>query len=168
MTDAAIAPKYLRQILLAAVDRTYWSLTVDGDMSTNDMVALLVNGASGVKPSGKERETLQELIACVMGSLARQICCRRRRCAQTDYRAGARLKRETEARQVAKSIANSLLVKMAIAGNLPELGPDSGGGRGIPASPSTLAIWILTWKMSRMPSRCRSKFRGSSAQTKTL
>ena len=86
------------------------------------MVALLANGASGVKPSGKERETLQELIACVMGSLARQIAADGEGARKLIIVQVLGFKRETEARQVAKSIANSLLVKTAIAGNDPNWG----------------------------------------------
>src|ERR1700693_5561947 len=73
MTDAVIAPKYLREMLLRAADRTYHSLTIDGDMSTNDMVVLLANGASTVTPSEKERPALQEIITGLMESLAKQI-----------------------------------------------------------------------------------------------
>ncbi len=51
MTDAGIEAKHLRRILLKASDCSYNSLSVDGDMSTNDMVALLANGASRVRPS---------------------------------------------------------------------------------------------------------------------
>ncbi len=50
MTDGAVGADDLHKILLAATERSYNSLSVDGDMSTNDMVLLLANGASGVKP----------------------------------------------------------------------------------------------------------------------
>ena len=45
MTDAALEAKQLRDILAGAIECSYNSLSVDGDMSTNDMVLLLANGA---------------------------------------------------------------------------------------------------------------------------
>jgi glutamate N-acetyltransferase / amino-acid N-acetyltransferase len=49
-TDAAIAPPLLREALRAAVGVSFNCITVDGDMSTNDTVAVLANGASGAPP----------------------------------------------------------------------------------------------------------------------
>ena len=46
-TDAAIGPALLRRALREAVRGTFNAITVDGDTSTNDTVALLANGASG-------------------------------------------------------------------------------------------------------------------------
>lgn len=48
-TDLALPAALLRTALKQAVDRSFNCLTVDGDMSTNDTVALLANGASGAK-----------------------------------------------------------------------------------------------------------------------
>ncbi|GAA5949541.1 hypothetical protein JCM21900_000257 [Sporobolomyces salmonicolor] len=48
-TDAAIAPASLQNALTFAVDRSFNSISVDGDMSTNDTVVALANGASGIK-----------------------------------------------------------------------------------------------------------------------
>jgi glutamate N-acetyltransferase/amino-acid N-acetyltransferase len=49
MTDAAISPIHLRQMLVRAVEHSYNRLSVDGDTSTNDIVVLLANGASGIR-----------------------------------------------------------------------------------------------------------------------
>jgi glutamate N-acetyltransferase / amino-acid N-acetyltransferase len=122
MMDAAIGPNHLRQMLSSAIDRTYCSLTVDGDMSTNDMVAVLANGASAVTPSTKQRRTLQELMTCVMESLARQIAADGEGARKLIMVHALGFKREDEARTVARSVANSLLVKTAIAGNDPNWG----------------------------------------------
>jgi len=48
-TDAAIAPPALQEALTYAIDRSFNSISVDGDMSTNDTVILLANGASGMQ-----------------------------------------------------------------------------------------------------------------------
>jgi hypothetical protein len=48
-TDAALSPALLDRALRAAVRTTFNSITVDGDTSTNDTVALIANGASGAR-----------------------------------------------------------------------------------------------------------------------
>ncbi|GAA6061131.1 hypothetical protein JCM10212_001731 [Sporobolomyces blumeae] len=48
-TDAAVSPASLQTALSYAVDRSFNSISVDGDMSTNDTVVALANGASGNK-----------------------------------------------------------------------------------------------------------------------
>ena len=44
VTDVAIEPDLLRRSVKNAVDRTFNMITVDGDTSTNDMVAVMANG----------------------------------------------------------------------------------------------------------------------------
>lgn len=46
-TDAAVEPKSLQDALTYAVDRSFNSISVDGDMSTNDTVLAMANGAAG-------------------------------------------------------------------------------------------------------------------------
>lgn len=48
-TDAAVSPAALQSALTWAVDRSFNSISVDGDMSTNDTIVVLANGASGAK-----------------------------------------------------------------------------------------------------------------------
>src|SRR5207248_3120257 len=43
-TDAKIAPRALRAALASSVEMTFNQITIDGDMSTNDMVLVLANG----------------------------------------------------------------------------------------------------------------------------
>ena len=50
VTDAAIAPPLLQRALRDVVARTFNRITVDGDMSTNDTLAVLANGTSGASP----------------------------------------------------------------------------------------------------------------------
>ncbi|MBV8705850.1 MAG: bifunctional ornithine acetyltransferase/N-acetylglutamate synthase, partial [Acidobacteriaceae bacterium] len=73
MTDADISAGTLREMLRHGTETSYNSLTVDGDMSTNDTVVLLASGAAGVKPGGKHRRHLSEAIDRVMANLAQQI-----------------------------------------------------------------------------------------------
>ncbi|RDB27893.1 Arginine biosynthesis bifunctional protein ArgJ, mitochondrial [Hypsizygus marmoreus] len=50
LTDAAVSPRSLQSALTYAVDRSFNSISVDGDMSTNDTIVVLANGAAA--PSG--------------------------------------------------------------------------------------------------------------------
>jgi glutamate N-acetyltransferase/amino-acid N-acetyltransferase len=122
MTDAVLSPGELRGILLNATDATYNCLTVDGDTSTNDMVALLANGASKVRPAGKERKVLEGAIRFVMESLAKQIAADGEGARKLITVEAAGFKTVEDARKVARAIANSPLVKTAIAGSDPNWG----------------------------------------------
>ncbi|TBU46748.1 arginine biosynthesis bifunctional protein ARG7 [Dichomitus squalens] len=46
LTDAAVSPRSLQSALTYAVDRSFNSISVDGDMSTNDTIVVLANGAA--------------------------------------------------------------------------------------------------------------------------
>ncbi|KAK7062906.1 Arginine biosynthesis bifunctional protein ArgJ, mitochondrial [Paramarasmius palmivorus] len=46
MTDAAVSPRSLQRALTYAVERSFNSISVDGDMSTNDTILLMANGAA--------------------------------------------------------------------------------------------------------------------------
>jgi glutamate N-acetyltransferase/amino-acid N-acetyltransferase len=117
MTDAMVDSEYLEEILRHATDRSFNSLTVDGDMSTNDTVLLLASGASKVRPSGKERKELQEAVTSVMESLAEQIAADGEGARKLIIVRTLGFKTREDARKVARAIANSPLVKTAIAGS---------------------------------------------------
>ena len=126
MTDARISAAELRPILKRAIGRTYNRISVDGDTSTNDMVAVLANGASGVKPGLKAFEAA---LTGVLESLAQQIARDgegARKLVTIDVEGAPT---EAGAEKMARAIANSPLVKTAIAGSDPELGTDHHGGR---------------------------------------
>ncbi len=122
MTDAAVEVKHLRQILLTATDSSYNSLSVDGDMSTNDMAALFANGASGVRPSATERSVFAESVMRVMESLAKQIAGDGEGARKLIVVRAAGFRTAEEARKIARAVANSPLVKTAIGGSDPNWG----------------------------------------------
>ena len=118
MTDAAVEADDLQKILLnGATERSFNSLTIDGDTSTNDMLLLLANGASNVTPNAKERKILQEVITWVMESLAEQIAADGEGARKLIVIRTVGFKNKEDARRVARAVANSPLVKTAIAGN---------------------------------------------------
>jgi len=122
MMDADIGPVELRSMLADAVEYSYNRISVDGDTSTNDMVLLLANGASGLAPNESDRELVHDALRRVMESLARQIVRDgegARKFVDIHVR-GAR--NDDDAQRIARSIANSPLVKTAIAGSDPNWG----------------------------------------------
>ena len=125
MTDAAIQPALLGRLLREAVDRSFNVITVDGDMSTNDFVALLANGAAGVPAlnyGSSDYAAFAEALNGVCLSLAKQIA-RDGEGATKSVTITVRGARHfEEAKQVGMSVANSNLVKTALFGNDPNWG----------------------------------------------
>jgi len=119
VTDARVPVALLRSALQRAIARSFNRISVDGDTSTNDMVAVLANGASGVKPPAK---AFERALTDVLESLARQIA--------NDGEGARKLvtievegaSSERAAETIARTIANSPLVKTAIAGSDPNWG----------------------------------------------
>ncbi|KAF7370761.1 Arginine biosynthesis bifunctional protein ArgJ, mitochondrial [Mycena sanguinolenta] len=59
-TDAAVSPRSLQKALTYAVDRSFNSISVDGEMSTNDTILVLANGAAASKKDGQVVEIDEE------------------------------------------------------------------------------------------------------------
>jgi glutamate N-acetyltransferase/amino-acid N-acetyltransferase len=142
MTDAAIPPATLASMLTEAVTGSYNRISVDGDTSTNDTMLLLANGASGIQPVEKERAKIQEALSDVMENLARQIVrdgegARKLVTIEVSGASG-----DDAAERIARSIANSLLVKTAVAGSDPNWGRilSAAGNAGVPLDPSKVDI----------------------------
>jgi glutamate N-acetyltransferase/amino-acid N-acetyltransferase len=56
LTDAAVSPRSLQSALTYAVDRSFNSISIDGDMSTNDTIIVMANGAAAPSSGGKVTE----------------------------------------------------------------------------------------------------------------
>lgn len=142
MTDADIGPAELRAMLADAVEHSYNRISVDGDTSTNDTVLLLANGASGVAPDDEERDRVREALRIVMEDLARQIV-RDGEGARKFISIQVRgAKNENDAQRIARAIANSPLVKTAIAGSDPNWGRilSAAGNAGVEFDPRNVDI----------------------------
>ena len=144
MTDSVLSAKEVREILSAAIEPSYNSLSVDGDMSTNDMVVLLANGASNVRPRAGEFETLRQAITGQMEDLARQIAADGEGARKLIIVRVAGFKSIGEGRKIARAIANSPLVKTAIAGSDPNWGRilAAAGYAGVAFDPSQVDIHL--------------------------
>ena len=119
-TDAVVAPAALRRALRESVEVSFNRITVDGDMSTNDCVIALANGASGTRPLAKD---FREALDAVTQGLARMIVKDGEgvsRFVEIALRGAASA---ADAVRAARAVANSTLVKCAWAGG------DSNWGR---------------------------------------
>jgi glutamate N-acetyltransferase / amino-acid N-acetyltransferase len=125
VTDAAISPSLLQKTLRDVTTRTFNAISIDGDTSTNDTLLVLANGASGapqIKPGTAAHGSFAKSLEEVCHSLALQIVGDgegAQRVIQIEVR-GA--KTEPAARQIARTIATSPLVKTAFAGGDPNWG----------------------------------------------
>jgi len=119
MTDVVASPAELKAALKKAIAVSFNRISVDGDTSTNDMVAVMANGASGFKPAAR---ALEAGLIEVLESLAKQIARDgegARKFVTIDVEGAAT---ERDAETIARTIANSPLVKTAIAGSDPNWG----------------------------------------------
>jgi glutamate N-acetyltransferase / amino-acid N-acetyltransferase len=122
MTDARIAPAQLRAMLKRAVETSYNRISVDGDTSTNDTLLLLANGASGVKPDAKELKKVEKAVEEVAQSLAKAIARDGEGAKKFVTIEVSGASNDAAAARMARAIANSPLVKTAIAGSDPNWG----------------------------------------------
>lgn len=124
-TDAAIAPVTLQAALSAATEETFNTITVDGDMSTNDSVIALANGKSGapaIEHGSPEFHAFGAALTSLLGDLARAIA--------ADGEGATKLlivdvegcpDREM-ARDLARAVAGGSLVKSGLFGGDPSWG----------------------------------------------
>jgi glutamate N-acetyltransferase/amino-acid N-acetyltransferase len=144
MTDAAISPTHLRRSLAFGAERSFHRITVDGDMSTNDTLVLLANGASGMRPREKELLVFDEVLSWVLQDLAEMIA-RDGEGAQKKITIHVRGAADNaSATRMARSIANSPLVKTAIAGSDPNWGRilSAAGASGVTFDPTKVDIFL--------------------------
>jgi glutamate N-acetyltransferase / amino-acid N-acetyltransferase len=123
--DAGVTPHLWQQMLSRAVDKSFNQITVDGDTSTNDMVLALANGQSrtpAITEMGPEAELLEAMLTEVCIDLAKRIA---RDGEGATCLVEIRVSGATDdgaARQVARTIAGSMLFKSAVFGRDPNWG----------------------------------------------
>lgn len=123
-TDAAVARPDLEKLTCDAVETSFNRITIDGDMSTNDTVLVMANGASGitVRPGTPDWKTFSDAVHHVMLEMALHIVQDGERVTKfvTVEVEGART--FADARKVAEAVAKSSLVKSSWNGNDPNWG----------------------------------------------
>ena len=124
-TDAAISPEILQDAISRSANLSYNCLTVDGDTSTNDTVIILANGQAGnviIDSYGPDMDLFQRALDEVTTSLAKQIAADGEGATKVVEIMVEGAKSYDDCKKIAKTVANSPLVKTALFGNDPNWG----------------------------------------------
>ncbi len=150
LTDAAVRPDDLQEILRVAVVDTFNCISVEGHTSTNDTVLILANGA-GPPLAGPDLDRFARAVREVCGELARAMA--------SDAEGANHLvtidvdgcRSATDARQIAKTVAESALVKTAIYGADPNWGRfvSAAGYAGVAFAETDLSLWMGPFELYR-------------------
>jgi len=119
VTDANISATMLKKSLCASTERSFNNITVDGDMSTNDMILCMANGAAGNKRPGvgsKDSKKFQACLDAVARSLAKQVVKDGEGATKFVEIEVRNAKTPLEAKRAAMTVAKSSLVKTALFG----------------------------------------------------
>jgi glutamate N-acetyltransferase / amino-acid N-acetyltransferase len=143
LTDAAIGENDLHHTLKIATDRSFNCISVEGHTSTNDTVFLLANG-DGSKLTGHELATFQDAVTSVCVELARKIAIDAEGAEHLITIEVEGCRTDAEAKQVAKTIAESALVKSAVFGADPNWGRvvSAAGYSGVNFEEKDLSFWM--------------------------
>ncbi|KAF1935887.1 Arginine biosynthesis bifunctional protein ArgJ beta chain [Clathrospora elynae] len=119
-TDAPIAAHPLRQALIAAISKSFNSISIDGDTSTNDTVAILANGAGGGQPvlstASPDFQSFQETLTAFAVDLAKLVVRDGEGATKFVTIRVTNAATYKDAHRVASTIARSPLVKTALYG----------------------------------------------------
>jgi glutamate N-acetyltransferase/amino-acid N-acetyltransferase len=122
-TDAKLSHSSFNTMLKKTVNETFNNLTVDGDMSTNDMVLALANGSSGVNiKTSADMELFGKALFEVCNSLCAKIAADGEGATKRVEIRVTGGKTFKDCKKAAGAVANSNLVKTAIFGNDPNWG----------------------------------------------
>jgi glutamate N-acetyltransferase / amino-acid N-acetyltransferase len=145
--DISISPKLLDEALRIAVDKTFNMITVDGDTSTNDMVAIMCNGEAG-----NHEITEKDANYGLFLSNLEKLCTHLAKLIISDGEGSTKLieyraegtQDDLSARQIVRTISNSNLVKTAIFGSDPNWGRivAAAGRSGISFDPDQVDLYM--------------------------
>ena len=125
-TDAKISSKVLTKLLKKNIDTTFNAISCDGDTSTNDMVSIFATGKANntiIKKINDERiKDFEKSLHDVLLNLAMRVTADGEGATKFVIINIFKVKTEKDAKKVAFSIANSPLVKTALAGEDPNWG----------------------------------------------
>lgn len=146
-TDAAVEPRLLQRALREAVGQSLNRITVDGDMSTNDMAVVLASGAlstRAIMEEGKAYDSFRWALGEASRKVAEMIVRDGEGATKlAEVRVeGARV--ESDADRVARTVAESPLVKTALHGGDPNWGRILGavGRCGVELDINKVDIWL--------------------------
>jgi glutamate N-acetyltransferase/amino-acid N-acetyltransferase len=143
MSDAAVAPDDLHRILKSAAEQSFNCISVEGHTSTNDTVFLLANG-SGPPLANAELEAFGVEVRHVCVELARKIIIDAEGAEHIITIEVEGCRTDDDAKKIAKTIAESALVKTAVFGADPNWGRvvSAAGYAGVPFEERDLSLWM--------------------------
>jgi len=147
-TDAAIASEDLGRIAPIAADRSFNSVSVEGHTSTNDSLIFLANGnGPALQRDGLRRFESEATAVCA--ELARAIAADAEGASHVITIEVEGTRTEAEGRRIAKTIADSALVKTAFFGADPNWGRivSAAGYSGVDFEEEQLSLWIGDHKL---------------------
>jgi glutamate N-acetyltransferase/amino-acid N-acetyltransferase len=143
LTDAAVAPQVLAVLAQRAADQSFNCISVEGHTSTNDTLLLFANGT---RPTleGESLASLENAAIAVCADLARDIAADAEGASHLVTLSVEGLRDDAEARRVAKTVAESALVKTAIFGADPNWGRivSAAGYSGVVFDEEQLSLWM--------------------------
>jgi glutamate N-acetyltransferase/amino-acid N-acetyltransferase len=141
-TDAALAPAELAGMARQAADASFHCISVEGHTSTNDTVLFFANGAANSQVTSPD--LLGTAVTAVCADLARAIAADAEGAAHLLTIEVEGLRSDREARQMAKTIADSPLVKTAFFGADPNWGRfvSAAGYSGVDFHEQDLSLWL--------------------------
>jgi glutamate N-acetyltransferase/amino-acid N-acetyltransferase len=144
-TDAAVTPADLAMVVTRSAAQTFNCVSVEGHTSTNDTLLLLANGrAGGSTLHGDELNRFSSAVTGVCGDLARAIAADSEGASHLVTIEVEGMRDDSEAYRVAKTIAESALVKTAIFGADPNWGRfvSAAGYAGVEFEEEQLSLWL--------------------------
>lgn len=144
-TDVALPAGLAQQALATAVRQSFNQIIVDGDMSTNDTVVLLANGASGARiNTAEELAEFQMILNMLCRKLAKEIVRDGEGATKFVTLQITGAPDNAAARKIADAIATSPLVKTALFGSDANWGRivAAAGRSGVAVNPNKLRLWV--------------------------
>jgi glutamate N-acetyltransferase/amino-acid N-acetyltransferase len=145
MTDALLTPGDAQRLLFTCVNDSFNCISVEGHMSTNDTVLLMANGAAGGSPlTGADLNTFQQGLHEVCVDLAQAIPQDGEGVSHVITVDVTGCATRDDAHKIAKNVANSPLVKTAIAGADPNWGRivSAAGYAGVSFNPAGVSLKV--------------------------
>lgn len=143
LTDAALTAHDLATLARTAAQRSFNCISVEGHTSTNDSLIFLANG-QGSPLQGEALEQFRQAATAVCTELAQAIAGDAEGATHLITIDVAGLGSDEEARRVAKTVAESALVKTAFFGADPNWGRlvSAAGYAGVDFDPTQLSLWL--------------------------
>ncbi len=143
LTDAAVAVEDLAALTPRVADQSFNCISVEGHTSTNDTLLIFANG-QGTKLTGGDLVAFGQAVTSICVDLARAMASDAEGASHLVTIQVEGLRTDGEARQVAKAVADSPLVKTALFGADPNWGRivSAAGYAGVAFEEKQLSLWL--------------------------